>query len=551
MSAHPKSPPPPELTLEVAHALLAEAAQRPWLATLLMRRTEWLTELAQRIQRLSRQARRTIHRALASGMAVTVLLASFIWTSPALAGTITVDGTTCSLADAITTANSGTDTGGCTGGSAGADTLDLTANLTLTNVLPDITSEITIEGNGHTIQRDSSALPFRVLSVSSSGNLTLKQATISDGELVGQGGAGIYNDGGTVTLQESTISGNSAPHGGGLENNAGLLTVQNSTIANNTAYLEGAGIFNTNGGTLVVQDSTISNNIASVESSGGGIANEGTSTIQNSLISGNSAMQGGGIFNNEYASMNVGSSTISANSSGEGRGGGIHNAYGASIDVFNSTISGNSAGRGGGVYNSYNGTVTLRDSTITANSATSEGGGVYNSSYETYIQNSIVAAQTSGGDCYSYYGFYSVNSQGYNIESAETCDFTATGDQQNVDATALNLGALANNGGPTQTHALGTGSVAIDQIAPGTNGCVSGTSVDQRGAVRADGANRGGSACDVGAYEANSDQKPTALTLSQLDASSAPAPSALAAVGASLTALAAGFLTFMRRYKRS
>ena len=94
-------------------------------------------------------------------------------------------------------------------------------------------------------------------------------------------------------------------------------------------------------------------------------------------------------------------------------------------------------------------------------------------------------------------------SNGYNIEPDTSCGFTAAGDKQHIDFDAL-LGPLANNGGPTQTHALLSGAPAIDVIPNGVNGCQAGTSTDQRGASRAGGANQGGDACDSGAYEAAS-----------------------------------------------
>jgi hypothetical protein len=91
-------------------------------------------------------------------------------------------------------------------------------------------------------------------------------------------------------------------------------------------------------------------------------------------------------------------------------------------------------------------------------------------------------------------------SNGYNIESpGDTCGLdTNKGDQVNVSEGQLNLGPLADNGGPTQTHALGPGSFAIDQI-PVTE-CVDVDSMplteDQRGVTRPQGA-----MCDVGAFE--------------------------------------------------
>lgn len=426
-----------DLTLEVARSLLSEAVQRPWLATLLLRRTQWLTELAQRLRNLSRQTRRLFRRALATSLsAVAVLAAAFLWTSPAQAGTITVDGTTCTLANAITTANSGANTGGCTGGSLGADTIDLQTDVTLTAALPDITTAITIEGNGYTIQRNSGAPDFGVLKVTSAGNLTLKQATIS---------GGVATDG----------------MGGGISNS----------------------------GTLSVQDSTITGNYSG--SYGGGIDTSGAAIIQNSTISGNST-----------------------------------------------------GGFGGGIRAWGYGTLTIQSSTITANSGGIGTGGLWQEWGSTTVKNSIIANQSSGDDCAIY--SETITSQGYNIESATSCGFTGAGDQQNK-TTTLYLGALADNGGPTQTHALGSGSVAIDRIANGTNGCVSGTSVDQRGAVRADGSNRGGSACDVGAYEANSNQTPTAVKMRDLTASTHSPVGIIATFVTALVASGVGWLKWQRK----
>jgi hypothetical protein len=432
MNFHMQSPQKSDLSLEVIRSLLSEATRRPWLA--------------------------------AGFSAVAILAAAFLWTSPAHAGTITVDGTTCSLANAITTANSGSNTSGCTGGSAGADTIDLQTDVTLTATLPQITTEITVEGNGYTIHR-SSATAFSILTVASGGNLTLKQATITGGSANNGGG---INNSGALTVQDSTITGNSSSTssgGGGIYSDYATLSVQNSIITNNTA---------TNGGGIFIRG--------------------GNATIQNSTISGNTATTSDG--------------------------GGIVNIYGY-LTVVNSTITGNSASNGAG----------MSSSLVMTGSTT--------------VKNSIIANQSSGVDCYTYGG--SITSQGYNIESDTSCGFTGTGDQHNVSSGSLNLGTLADNGGPTQTHALGSGSVAIDQIPNGVNGCVSGTSVDQRGAVRADGANRGGSGCDVGAYEANSNQNPTAVMLRSLVASTRSPIRMIAAFVAAVTASGAGWLGWRRR----
>jgi hypothetical protein len=99
------------------------------------------------------------------------------------------------------------------------------------------------------------------------------------------------------------------------------------------------------------------------------------------------------------------------------------------------------------------------------------------------------------GDCT---GDIAITSDGYNIESpGDTCGFDQQTDQVGVTAQQLNLGELADNGGPTMTHALltePTVSVAIDHI-PAVDCEVT---EDQRGQPRPE---RGGTMCDVGAFE--------------------------------------------------
>jgi hypothetical protein len=97
-------------------------------------------------------------------------------------------------------------------------------------------------------------------------------------------------------------------------------------------------------------------------------------------------------------------------------------------------------------------------------------------------------------------------STGYNTESpGDTCGFDQPTDQASVSADALNLGPLANNGGPTMTHkpgdgGFGEGSAAIDQI-PEVDCLDAGgepLTTDQRGEQRPE---TGGTLCDVGAFE--------------------------------------------------
>ncbi|MDX1409564.1 MAG: hypothetical protein R3330_15560, partial [Saprospiraceae bacterium] len=174
-----------------------------------------------------------------------------------------------------------------------ADTLGLDADITLSAVLPQITTEITLEGAGYTID---GANTYRVFEVTSTGNLTVNQITVQNGRSLFSGG-GILNDSGTLTVTNSTFSGNFASNNGGaITNNiGGTLTVANSTISGNTANSNGGGIYNASG-TVTVTNSTFSNN--SSPSNAGGILNfNGVLTVTHSTFSGNSAPAGGGILN--------------------------------------------------------------------------------------------------------------------------------------------------------------------------------------------------------------------------------------------------------------
>ncbi len=171
---------------------------------------------------------------------------------------------------------------------------------------------------------------------------------------------------------------------------------------------------------------------------GGGIYNSGTLTVTGSTLSDNYADSfGGGIGNGFYGTVNVTDSTLSGNTGVLG-GGGI---YGGTVNVANSTLSGNTAFRGGGI---NAGTVNVANSTLSGNSAYS-GGGIVGTAT---VNNSIITGST-GNDC----------------------DGTLTGSNNLIDDNTCGLPAnpvtnfdtnLADNGGPTQTHALLTGSNAID-----------------------------------------------------------------------------------------
>jgi len=204
-------------------------------------------------------------------------------------------------------------------------------------------------------------------------------------------------------------------------------------------------------------------------------------TLENLTIAFGNSATGGGVEN--IGSLIITNCTFFLNSAGSG--GGITNYD--MLTVTNSTFSGNSATPwGGGIYNE--GSLTITNSTFSGNSAVS-GGGIYKrTAYGTLtLLNTIVASSTSGGNC----GGTIIN-DGNNIDDGTTCGWGST--DGSMSSTDPLLGALADNGGPTQTFALLAGSPAMDGVtfnAP--NGA---PSTDQRGVARPQGVRY-----DIGAYE--------------------------------------------------
>jgi len=413
----------------------------------------------------------------------------------------------------------------------GPTTLETVAEIVVDN-------DVILDGEGNlTI---AAAREHRVLSLPSGVTAMLEGITISRGHVVDGNGGGIAM-GGTLTLNDSTVSGNTAENapghlrgrGGGIYNE-GTLTLNNSTVSGNTAVTlddggHGGGIYNE--GTVALTGSAVEGNTATP--SGGGIYSEGTVTLSDSRISANTAEDsGGGIL--DLGELTMSNSTVEGNTAAES-GGGI--SSGGALSVSNSTVLGNTARSGGGI-DSW-GTLFVSNSTVDDNTATQSGGGIFIGLWQVgagRITNSTISGNTAAsgtniavlqgailsltytttsggspgaaadilshspneftvasvlidGDCDG-----DVISGGYNIESpGNTCGLDPNKDDQ-VDVADPGLGPLQDNGGPTMTHALGAGSVAIDHI-PAVD-C--GVTTDQRGEPRPE---TGGDACDVGSFE--------------------------------------------------
>ena len=512
----------------------------------------------------------------------------------------------CTLRAAIEEANS----------FLGDDTINFSVigTINLTSALPVLSSNITITGPGSnflTVRRNTGG-NYRILQTS--GTVNISGVTITNGrtpdavtEDIAPSGGGIWQTGGSLTLRDVVITGNTTGNGGSMRLGSptfggfggfgggiyasGTLTMTDCVISNNTTGHGGNGLtFGGSGGrgagiyfapgTLTLTNVTISGNrtgdsggpssgnsgygggmwtggdffptqattvilnkVSLTDNStgntldtgdagsGGGIyVYQGTMTLTDTTVSNNhtgnantssfsgTAGSGGGIFNN--ATLTVINSLISGNTTGDSAagsnstGGGISNL--GALTLLNTTVSGNSTGAGasmgGGIFSFT--TATLVNCTITKNvSLNGFGNGITGNNGNYFVGNTIIAGNGPSGNGPDLKNVLfttpTYNSLGHNlIGNAEGITaFNVSGDQTGSTASPLDphLGPLANNGGPTMTHALLTNSTALDA---GDNSLAEDRTdnplvTDQRGAQRiADGPDVDTTATvDIGAFE--------------------------------------------------
>ena len=298
------------------------------------------------------------------------------------------------------------------------------------------------------------------------------------------------------------------PIGGTIQLSSGLPVISTYILISGTGArnltVRGQGTANlysvftvASGGTVTLSGLTITNGGSPSNVNGGAITNAGNLTLQNVAVSGNPASTvvnaTGAVFNN--GTLTIQNSTVSGNATGAvGFGGGISNQ--GVLLLQNSTVTGNTARGGAGIHNI--GTATLQNSTVTANTATVRAGGIDGFSALT-LRSSIVSGNISpfivdiDGP---------VQSDGFNLigDPIGPTITVNSGAGPDLIGVSAQLAPLANNGGPTDTHALAANSPAVDQ------GKSFGLTTDQRGLIRphdnlsiANAA--GGDGSDIGAFE--------------------------------------------------
>ena len=383
--------------------------------------------------------------------------------------TNTNDAGSGSLRDALAMANDG-DT----------ITFAVTGTITLTSAELQITHNVTISGPGAASLAVNGNATFRVFENFAS-NVTISGLTITNGFVAGgaQGvdGAGILNHGG-LTLSNCTVSANVATpgccgSGGGISDDGGAtLTVTDSTFSGNSASFDGGGIW---AGTVTVMNSTFTGNAVGRLGGGIGLNNSGPVTVSNSVFNNNSAASGGGGIGDDIGyggTLIVSDSTFNGNSSSDA-GGAISTAAGAELTLLNSTVNGNSSnGGGGGIH--IDGPATITNSTISGNSA--GGGGGINNLGPTTITNSTVSDNSStvyGGGIQNGNGGASTLVLNNSTISGNSANYAGGGIQNfngSVEVDNSTISGNSSNGG------VGGGGIENNASATITNSTISGNS---------------------------------------------------------------------------
>ena len=318
-----------------------------------------------------------------------------------------------------------------------------------------------------------------IYSAGATSSLEIVDSEISENVLtIGGDGAGLRTSVPT-TLLRTTVTGNRGGSTPGISAQGSQLTIRDSEISGHEGGFAGLKVFNV---TLTVDNSQFLANDG--VGNGGAILLKGTSsaTITDSFFWRNTADQNGGaIYLESASSVEIGETLFELNEATQ-EGGGIAGELGAEIGVTNATFTSNLAGTFGGAI-AAGGDLTITNSTFSGNTAGVQGGSIFYPPGTSEMRNNLI-----DGGCGIILG--TVNSLGGNVESpGDTCFFVEASDSTSVTAIDLALGPLQDNGGPTDTHALLTGSVAIDA---GVDEC---PQWDQRGFLRIDGS------CDSGAFE--------------------------------------------------
>jgi CSLREA domain-containing protein len=322
-------------------------------------------------------------------------------------------------------------------------------------------------------------------------------------------GGGIFNTG-TLTLTGVTITGNRAGTGGAGGHGGAGANFVGTGFGGGPGGLGGAGgiggaggaVANV-GGTVSISGATLSANTAGSGGAGaiGGNGGPGDLGTGSGGVGGAGGAAGsGGALSTSAGSLSLVNATLTANTGGNGGSGGQPGT--GSLSFFPKGGAGGNGAFGGGVFVTGAAPALLTNDTIASNQlgaagfpgggsqttlgapgSNPAGGGINTATAPAAQLRNTLLSSNQFGNCAGT----APTDLGHNLSFGPSgCTLTfATGDPK--------LGALADNGGPVKTMALGSGSAAIDQVPATGAGC---PATDERGVTRPAGA-----ACDIGAYE--------------------------------------------------
>jgi len=427
-------------------------------------------------------------RVLAGAIAAAALVGLGLMAVPAGAATFTVT-TTADVVDAGDGVLSLREAIGGANVSAGADEIVLPAGVhTLTipgtggnydNADGDLdhldSGQLTIRGAGLDMTNgDAAGLGDRILDVRS-GDLVIEDITVTNGDVVGGGGA--IRAANSLAANRLRSTGNDATDGGGG------IRVTGAAAARITASRFDGNHSDTNGGAvrgagITATESVFSGNTA--DSAGGALYGPGPHSITRSLFDSNTALGNGGAVWDGDAALTITDSTFRANASPD-NGGELRHRDGP-LTITNSTFDANTAASGAAVWIRHSAT-SLTHVTIAGGGASGDGA-VRSGGSATVTFASTVVPPDSGSAC-TISG--TVVSSGSNAATDTSCGLTGGGHQ---NGTAVpDLQPLADNGGSTPTRLPGASSTLTDVAS-----CAA--AADQRGVARPESAN-----CEIGAVE--------------------------------------------------
>ncbi|MEO8277767.1 MAG: choice-of-anchor Q domain-containing protein [Thermoanaerobaculia bacterium] len=363
--------------------------------------------------------------------------------------------------------------------------------------LPDLQAaagRLTITGAGfkESVLHGSSSQIYELIWVKASGWLKIRDLTLENFQGFVTGGGGVITDGGTLVVERCSFSGNQSNYGGSIQQlSGGDVTVSQTAFANGMASQQGGEIY-VSSGLFRCHECIFEGAHADLDGGAIYFASGSSGRIENSLFAGNTADRDGGAIYSEVQNGGVElvNSTVTANSAAQ-NGGGIASPS-HQLDIYSTTITDNHAdsdldgtGDGGGVFYFVNAGSLIANSILSGNlaSVTINGGGLtlawpsdcsgpVASNGFNFIRNILTGCDASDHGCCTITGGYGT-------------------------ANPL-LQPAIYNGGSTRTQAIGPGSPALENGAPG--GCADGMGgellTDQRGAPRV-----ANGRCDLGAFE--------------------------------------------------